>query len=193
MRYWKRAGALLAAGALLLGLTACGSSITDDATVYVQGLLDSNYKGEISQDYIDVVEDMTQEQAQADHENNLEIEAGYLLSILAVELPTDAVTQRAQEIVDEIYSHAQYTVADAEQLSSGDIAVEVTVSPIELMTLLPEETYADTWQAVKEQAGVSDDQVAARNSTRPSPPCRTRSIRFWTSSTPMPCWTSWRP
>ena len=40
MRYWKRAGALLAAGALLLGLTACGSSITDDATVYVQGLLD---------------------------------------------------------------------------------------------------------------------------------------------------------
>ena len=57
MRYWKRAGALLAAGALLLGLTACGSSITDDATVYVQGLLDANYKGEISQDYIDVVED----------------------------------------------------------------------------------------------------------------------------------------
>ena len=37
MRYWKRAGELLAAGALLLGLTACGSSITDDATVYVQG------------------------------------------------------------------------------------------------------------------------------------------------------------
>ena len=45
MRYWKRAGALLAAGALLLGLTACGSSITDDATVYVQGLLDANYRG----------------------------------------------------------------------------------------------------------------------------------------------------
>ena len=78
---------------------------------------------------------MTQEQAQADHENNLEIEAGYLLSFLAVELPTDAVTQRAQEIVGEIYSHAQYTVADAEQLSSGDIAVEVTVSPIEIIRL----------------------------------------------------------
>ena len=31
------------------------------------------------------------------------------------------------------------------------------------MTLLPEETYADTWQAVKEQAGVSDDQVAVMN------------------------------
>ena len=161
MRYWKRAGALLAAGALLLGLTACGSSITDDATVYVQGLLDANYKGEISQDYIDVVEDMTQEQAQADHENNLEIEAGYLLSILAVELPTDAVTQRAQEIVDEIYSHAQYTVADAEQLSSGDIAVEVTVSPIEIIPLLTEDQMAAAWTSVKQASGASDEAIAA--------------------------------
>ena len=153
MRYWKRAGALLAAGALLLGLTACGSSITDDATVYVQGLLDANYKGEISQDYIDVVEDMTQEQAQADHENNLEIEAGYLLSILAVELPTDAVTQRAQ--------HAQYTVADAEQLSSGDIAVEVTVSPIEIIPLLTEDQMAAAWTSVKQASGASDEAIAA--------------------------------
>ena len=147
MRYWKRAGALLAAGVLLLGLTACGSSITDDATVYVQGLLDANYKGEISQDYIDVVEDMTQEQAQADHENNLEIEAGYLLSILAVELPTDAVTQ--------------YTVADAEQLSSGDIAVEVTVSPIEIIPLLTEDQMAAAWTSVKQASGASDEAIAA--------------------------------
>ena len=161
MRVWKRAGALLAAGALLLGLTACGSSITDDATVYVQGLLDANYKGEISQDYIDVVEDMTQEQAQADHENNLEIEAGYLLSFLAVELPTDAVAQRAQEIVDEIYSHAQYTVADAEQLSSGDIAVEVTVSPIEIIPLLTEDQMAAAWTSVKQASGASDEAIAA--------------------------------
>ena len=153
MRSSKRAGALLAAGALLLGLTACGSSITDDATVYVQGLLDANYKGEISQDYID--------EAQADHENNLEIEAGYLLSILAVELPTDAVTQRAQEVVDEIYSHAQYTVADAEQLSSGDIAVEVTVSPIEIIPLLTEDQMAAAWTSVKQASGASDEAIAA--------------------------------
>ena len=139
MRVWKRAGALLAAGALLLGLTACGSSITDDATVYVQGLLDANY----------------------DHENNLEIEAGYLLSFLAVELPTDAVTQRAQEIVGEIYSHAQYTVANAEQLSSGDIAVEVTVSPIEIIPLLTEDQMAAAWTSVKQASGASDEAIAA--------------------------------
>lgn len=165
MKRWKRAGALLAAGALLLGLSACGSSITKDATVYVQGLLDANYKGQISQDYIDVVKDMTQEQAQADHQNNLEIEAGYLLSVLMVELPTDAVTQRAEDVVDEIYSHAQYTVADAEQLSSGDIAVEVTISPIEIIPLLTSEQMAETWNSVIQGAGVSDTELAAMSDT----------------------------
>ena len=161
MKRWKRICALLSAGALLMGLAACQSSIADDATVYVQGLLDANYKGQISQDYIDVVEDMTEEQAQADHENNLEIEGNYLLSFLAVEMPTDAVTQRAQEVVDEIYSHAQYTVADAEQLSSGDIAVEVTVSPIEIIPLLTTEQITATWDSVKQAAGVSDEEVSA--------------------------------
>ena len=160
MRSWKRAGALLAAGALLLGLTACGSSITDDATVYVQGLLDANYKGEISQDYIDVVEDMTQEQAQADHENNLEIEAGYLLSILAVELPTDAVTQRAQEVIRAIYSHAQYTVAPAEELENGDVTVDVTISPMEFPSLLSDEELLEIRDQLYQAAGVRSDDTS---------------------------------
>ena len=81
-----------------------------------------------------------------------------------MELPTDAVTQRAQEVVDEIYSHAQYTVADAEQLSSGDIAVEVTVSPIEIIPLLTEDQMAAAWTSVKQvkqASGASDEAIAA--------------------------------
>ena len=89
------------------------------------------------------------------------MESEYLLSYLAVELPTDAVYQRAEEIVGEIYSHAQYTVADAELLKSGDIATEVTVSPIEIIPMLSDELLADIWTAVKQEAGVNDDQVAA--------------------------------
>ena len=92
MKVWKTMLAAALAAASLLGLTACGGGITNDATVYVQGLLDANYKGQISQEYIDVVEDMTQEQAEADHANNLEMEGDYLLTYLAVEMPTDAVT-----------------------------------------------------------------------------------------------------
>ena len=158
MKVWKTMLAAALAAASLLGLTACGGGITNDATVYVQGLLDANYKGQISQEYIDVVEDMTQEQAEADHANNLEIEGDYLLTYLAVEMPTDAVTQRAQELVDEIYSHAQYTVADAEQLSGGDIVVEVTISPIEIMPQITGEFMQETWDAVLSENGITTQE-----------------------------------
>ena len=158
MKVWKTMLAAALAAAALLGLTACGGGITNDATVYVQGLLDANYKGQISQEYIDVVEDMTQEQAEADHANNLEMEGDYLLTYLAVEMPTDAVTQRAQELVDEIYSHAQYTVADAEQLSGGDIVVEVTISPIEIMPQITGEFMQETWDAVLSENGITTQE-----------------------------------
>lgn len=159
MRGWKRALAAAGAAAMLAVLAAC-QNVAKDATVYIQGELDATYLGTINEGYLDVVEDMTQADAQAKYEYNLQAEGEYLLSYLGVELPTDGVYQRAQELVGEIYSHAKYTVADAQLLKSGDIAAEVTVSPIEIMTLIPEEFYAQTWENVKQQAGVSDDQVA---------------------------------
>lgn len=159
MKGWKQALAAAGAAAMLMVLAAC-QNVAKDATVYIQGELDATYLGTINEGYLDVVEDMTQADAQAKYEYNLQAEGEYLLSYLGVELPTDGVYQRAQELVGEIYSHAKYTVADAQLLKSGDIAAEVTVSPIEIMTLIPEEFYAQTWENVKQQAGVSDDQVA---------------------------------
>lgn len=159
MRGWKRALAAAGAAAMLVVLAAC-QNVAKDATVYIQGELDATYLGIINEGYLDVVEDMTQADAQAKYEYNLQAEGEYLLSYLGVELPTDGVYQRAQELVGEIYSHAKYTVAEAELLKSGDIAAQVTVSPIEIMTLIPQELYAQTWENVKQQAGVSDDQVA---------------------------------
>lgn len=159
MKGWKRALAVAGAAVMLAALAAC-QSVAKDATVFIQGELDATYLGKINEEYLNVVEDMTQADAQAKYDYNLQAEGEYLLSYLGVELPTEAVYQRAEAIVGEIYSHAKYTVADAELLKSGDIAAEVTISPIEIMTLIPEEKYAETWQAVKQQAGVSDDQVA---------------------------------
>ena len=72
--------------------------------------------------------------------------------------PTDAVIQRAQELVDEIYSHAQYTVADAEQLSGGDIVVEVTISPIEIMPQITGEFLQETWDAVLSENGIATQE-----------------------------------
>lgn len=159
MKRWKKALAAAAAAALMLVLTAC-QNVAKDATVYIQGELDATYLGKVSQDYIDVVEGMTEAAAKEKYDYNIEAEAQYLLSYLGVELPTDAVYARAEEVVGEIYSHAKYTVADAELMKSGDIAAEVTVSPIEIIPLIPEELYMDTWTAVKQEAGVTDEEVA---------------------------------
>lgn len=159
MRKWRKFLSLAAAALLLTGLTAC-QNVAKDATVYIQGELDATYLGKVSQEYIDVVEGMTEADAQGKYDYNLQAESQYLLSYLGVELPTDAVNQRAEEVVGEIYSHAKYTVADAELLKSGDIAAEVTISPIEIIPLIPDERYAEVWENVKQEAGVSDDEVA---------------------------------
>lgn len=159
MRAWKKVFAAAAAVVLALCLTACQNT-AKDATVFIQGELDATYLGEVSQKYIDVVEGMTQADAEAKFDYNVEAEAQYLLGYLGVELPTDAVYQRAEELVGQIYSHAKYTVADAELLKSGDIAAEVTVSPMEIIPLMPDELFADTWTAVKQESGVSDEEVA---------------------------------
>ena len=154
----KKLLAIALAAAALAGLAACQSSITDDATVYVQGVLDSTYLGQVSQEYVDVVEDMTEEDAQQDYADNLEIEADYMLSFLAVDMPTEAVTQRARELVGEIYSHAKYPVAQAPELSTGDVAVEVTVSPIEIMPQITETFMQETWYAVQDEYGITTEE-----------------------------------
>ena len=159
MSFLKKISAVFCGMCMMVGLVSCGSSITDDATVYVQGMLDSAYLGETSQEYIDVVEGMTEADAQEERDYNLEVEADYMLSFLAVEMPTDAVSERAREVIAEIYSHAQYTVKPAEKLSSGDLAVEVTVSPIEVMPVVTDVQLMQMWEDVKQQAGVTDEDL----------------------------------
>ena len=134
MNRWKRMCAALAAAALLAGLTACQSgSVTDNANTYVQGLLDASYLGEISTDYLKVTEYAGREAAEADYESYMAQEAEDLLSYLIVSKPTQAVTQRAQEVIRAIYSHAQYTVAPAEELEYHyNIALEWVPEGFEL-------------------------------------------------------------
>lgn len=159
MKNWKKLVAVAVATMALVGLTSC-RDLAKDATVYVQGELDAVYLGKVNQEYLDVVEGMTEEDAKEKYKHNLEAEAEILLQYLGVEMPTDEVNQRAQDVVAEIYSHAKYTVADAEKLKSGDIASEVTVSPIEILHLITQDTADEVLTNVVEQAGLSNEQLA---------------------------------
>ena len=145
--------------ALTLTLTACGLSGAD-VTTYIQGELDCTYKGQYSQEYLDLVDGMTEEDAQQQYEDNAEAEAQRLLSYLEVVLPTDAVNERATQLVKDIYAKAKYTVGDGKKLQGGDFAVEVTLSPIELFHLIPDETYGQVWTQVCEDNGTTPDEAS---------------------------------
>lgn len=152
------AGAL--ACALALTLTACGRLTESDVASYVQGELDCTYKGQYSQEYLDLVDGMTEETARQQYEDNAQAEAQRLLSYLEVYYPTDQVNERAIQLVKDLYANAKYTVGDGNKLQSGDFAVEVTLSPIELFHLIPDETYGQVWTQVCEDNDTTPDQAS---------------------------------
>lgn len=147
--------------ALALTLTACGGITGGDVTTYIQGELDCTYKGQYSQEYLDLVDGMTEQSAQQQYEDNAQAEAQRMLSYLGVELPTDAVNERATQLVKDIYTKAQYSVGSGNKLQGGDFAVEVTLSPIELFHLIPDETYPQVWSQVCADNGITTEQASA--------------------------------
>ena len=155
---WKKLAAGALAGCLLAALATCGSKgLTEkDAETYIQGHLDATYLGTYSQDYIDLVEDMSEEEAKEMYQENLEWEAEYLLTnFLEVEYPTDEMTQRAEELVEKLYSKSKYTVGTGSKTKDGDFVVEVTVSPIELLHLITDEDFFNAM----EQSGFSEAET----------------------------------
>ena len=160
---WKRLAAGAAAACLLVTLTACGGGITEkDAEVYVKGHLDATYLGTHTKEYIDLVEDMTEADIDEMHQNNITWEAEILLEdFFQVEYPTDEMTQRAEELIEKIYSKSKYTVGTGSKTKDGDFVVEVTVSPIEVVSLLTEEDFSSALEESGFNAAETEEAAAA--------------------------------
>lgn len=160
---WKKLAAGAAAACLLVTLTACGGGITEkDAEVYVKGHLDATYLGTHTKEYIDLVEDMTEDDIDEMHQNNITWEAEILLEdFFQVEYPTDEMTQRAKELIEKIYSKSKYTVGTGSKTKDGDFVVEVTVSPIEVLNLITDEDLFDALEQSGYAEAVTDEEVEA--------------------------------
>jgi len=148
--------ALALAACAVMTLAACGGVSRTDATDYIQGELDASYKGVYNESYLKVL-DITEDEAKETFETNVSAEARYLLDFFYVESTDEEVLARAEEVVTEIYSHAKYTVGKADKLQSGDFAVEVTLSPIEIIPLLTDDMYMECIDLALADAGVADD------------------------------------
>ena len=130
---WKRLAAGALVGCLLVVLSACGGLSETDAETYVKGHLDAAYLGIYDKAYIDLVEDMTEDDARELHESNVSDETEYyLLDFLSIDYPNDEMVERAKEVMEKIYAKSKYTVGTGSKTKDGDFVVEVTVSPLDL-------------------------------------------------------------
>lgn len=150
-RICKRLGLLILALTMLLSLTACGGGMNElDATRYIQGILDENYKGVFDSKFLEMV-DSTEEEAREIYQGALEVEADFFLKYFDIYSEDEALFDRIVELYKEIYSHSDYTVLPASKLPSGGFGVEVTIRPIDLFhkvdDALSQDTYPDCIQA----------------------------------------------
>ena len=124
--------------------------------------LDAAYLGTHTKEYIDLVEDMTEDDIDEMHQNNITWEAEILLEdFFQVEYPTDEMTQRAKELIEKIYSKSKYTVGTGSKTKDGDFVVEVTVSPIEVLNLITDEDLFDALEQSGYAEAVTDEEVEA--------------------------------
>lgn len=161
-KLWKRLAASVFALSLLGTLSACGGGLSEkDAEAYVKGHLDAIYLGTCSQEYIDLVEDMTEAEAKEMYQNNVTWEAEILLQdFLDVDYPTDEMVERSEKLIETIYSKAKYQVGSGTKTKDGDFVVEVTVSPIEVLYLLTDEDVFDALDQSGYGEAETEEQMA---------------------------------
>lgn len=164
MGKWKRWTMSVVVLALAVSLSACGfGGVTaDDAVTYVQGELDSAYRGQYNEDYLKLM-DLTAEEASETHSQNVSAEALYLLSYLGVydteSMPEDVITY-AENLIEQIYAKSNYTVNSATLMKNGDYTVDITVYPIDIIQQLAElDETAYVWDMVT--ADYTAEQLAA--------------------------------
>lgn len=136
--------ALAALALLLLILAGCGGVTTLNATGYVQGLLDSTYKGNHAETYLALV-GLTEEEAEQDYSLGLYAEYKRFADRFGLDKYALSGTTR-DEVIDclgAIYATARYDVRYATRSESGAWLVEVQVQPIRTLAVLLEEELPD--------------------------------------------------
>ncbi len=159
----------------LLSFVSCGLLTGFDAKGLVQGNLDSIFLNKHSSEYLKRV-DLTEEDAQKEYRQGLEIEAQYFASYWGIveedfgevyEDLDEALKNDIVELLDDIYSHTKYELGDVTS-SSDRYTVEVTVYPIDIYekaidaieNYMPYNAWLDKYENV-DTAGLSASEYAA--------------------------------
>lgn len=153
MRRLKKVAAALIL-TVVLALTGCvrdsGNELTaEKAETLVRNNLELIYRGTCSEEFLEEV-GYNEETAQASYENNMEVEANYILyyyrtvtyghsSGNSYTLLSSEHRQAAIDLCKEIYAKVRYTVGSATEQEDGSFAVSVRYSPLDLHELVDKE------------------------------------------------------
>ena len=139
-QFCKRIAALTLPLALPLPLPAGpgGGFTEEDATAYVQGILDENYKGTATPEFIASI-DSSEEEIQEVYQTSIETEADFLIGSLLDNPPPDEQREELIQLYKDIYANASYTVESATEIDDTTFGVKVTVEPIDIFHLMAEE------------------------------------------------------
>lgn len=153
----KRLLTLFTAMAMVVCMTACGSSF--DASGYVEGYLDANFKGEFDA-YAKICDKETSEVEDAYNETLDEVLSGYLTGIA---LSEDSTAQLREAFI-AVFKQAKYSVGEAKK-DGNKYTVSVKVEPLylglttESMTALSEEAAKKYTEEYPDDASYDTDKL----------------------------------
>lgn len=134
----KRGTALALALFLSLSLAACQENTADtkgftthDAEVYVEGIIQENYMGKASQEYMELV-DTHKEDVEALYEDALNLDVEYFCFLYDIDDPDSETQDEIRELYREIYKHVKYELVSAAQQEDGSFSVKLNISPIDI-------------------------------------------------------------
>lgn len=140
----NRGAALLLAGLLCLGLTACGGGekstkgfTTYDAQVYVDGLIKENYMGKANTAYLELVE-INESDVQNLYANALAQDANYFFFMYDIDNPSDELQQEVMDMYREIYQYTKYEIVSATEQEDGSFSVKLNIYPIDIVQTVNE-------------------------------------------------------
>lgn len=137
--------------AAVLALTGCvrageAELTAEKAEALVRNNLELLYRGTYSEEFLEEV-GYSGDDAQASYENNMEVEANYILYYYrtatyghsngnSYTYLTSEQQQEAVELCKEIYGKVRYTVGSAVRQEDGSFAVSVQYSPLDIHELV---------------------------------------------------------
>lgn len=117
----------------LAGCTGGGNVNQFTVEVYIQGQLDTYYKGQVSSDYQELM-DVTPDEVRSNYEEGLEVEFLYMAQWFEIE--TDVISEeiydRGVALMEKVYSHSSYTVKEPVKNNDGNYMIEVEVQPVDV-------------------------------------------------------------